>query len=103
LDCFELEYQVINDPDKCNAVKAKIEETSCTVFCVQETKCTSFDHTFVRKFAPKQFNKFAYSPSNGVSDGIFMGWNAALFTEEVVYMERFPLTVSFTPVLNLEQ
>jgi hypothetical protein len=39
-----------------------------------------FDHLAAKKMAPKRFNKFVWVPSEGASDGIFMGWNSAFFT-----------------------
>jgi hypothetical protein len=39
----------------------------------------SFEHSTIRKLTPKHFNKFAYSPSEGASWGMLMGWNSAIF------------------------
>ena len=52
----------LNSDDKCNAIKAKIEESACSVYCIQETKRDNFDHSFIKKLAPKRFGKFEYSP-----------------------------------------
>jgi hypothetical protein len=43
------------------------------------TKRSSFDHSYIKKFAPKRFDKFAFSPSVGASGGIFVGWNSSIF------------------------
>jgi exonuclease III len=53
----------LNSSDKCSAVRAKIEESSCSIVCIQETKRAFFDPSFVRKLAPKRFNKIAFVPS----------------------------------------
>jgi exonuclease III len=50
----------LNSDDKRNAVRAKIEESSCVIICLQETKMQALDHSEVRKMAPKRFNKYAY-------------------------------------------
>ena len=42
----------INSVDKCNAVKEKIEESACSIFCIQETKRSHFDHSYIKKLAP---------------------------------------------------
>ena len=86
----------INEEDKCKAVKEKIEESVAVVYCIQETKRTSFDPFFVKKFAPRRFNKFVYSPSRGASGGIIMGWNESIFTGQVVEINLFAITVHFT-------
>ena len=53
----------VNSEDKCNAIKKKIDETDCAIFCIQETKREHFDHSFIKKLAPKRFNQFAFFPS----------------------------------------
>jgi hypothetical protein len=62
-----------------------------------------FDHLAAKKMAPKRFNKFVWVPSEGASDGIFMGWNSAFFTGRVVFTSRFALTLKFTAVHNAEE
>jgi exonuclease III len=52
----------LNSADKNNEARAKIEESACSIFCIQESKIQSFDHNTMRKFAPKRFNKYAFSP-----------------------------------------
>ena len=90
----------INSDDKCNAIKEKIDESSCDVFCVQETKRDHFDHSFIRKLASKCFNKYAFSPSDGASGGIVMGWNSSVFKGEVVQINKFSITVNFSSTHN---
>jgi exonuclease III len=86
----------INSEDKCNAIKEKIEESACAIFCIQETKRDHFDHSYIKKLAPKRFDKFAYSPSEGASGGILMGWNGSIFTGEIIQINKFAVTVQFT-------
>jgi exonuclease III len=93
----------LNSDDKRNAVRAKIEESSCVIICLQETKMQALDHSEVRKMAPKRFNKYAYIPSDGASGGIFMGWNSSILTGQVLYTSKFALTVKFTAVHNAEE
>jgi exonuclease III len=63
----------MNLVDKCNANRSKIEESSCVVYCIQETKSQQLDPSDVRKIAPTRFNKFAYYPSDGASGGMLIG------------------------------
>jgi exonuclease III len=62
----------INSEDKCNAIRLKLDESNYAMYCIQETKRELFEHSFIRKFAPKRFDQFAYSPSQGNSGGILM-------------------------------
>jgi hypothetical protein len=51
---------------------------------VQETKCDNIDHKFLRKFCPKRFDTFAFSPSMGASGGILVVWNSSVFSGELL-------------------
>jgi hypothetical protein len=93
----------LNSSDKCNATRAKIKESSCAIFCIQETKVQSFDHSLVRKMAPKRFKQFAFSPANGALGGISIGWNDSLFQGQVLYTSKFAITISFSSTQNTEQ
>jgi hypothetical protein len=86
----------VNSDDKCNAVRAKIEEAACAIFCLQETKRQHFDHSSVRKLAPKRFSKYAFMPSEGTSGGILVGWNNSVFDGNVLYSSKFAITIQFT-------
>ena len=59
----------INAMEKCDAVWDKIEESACSVVCLQETKREHFEMSFIRKFAPRCFVHFDYIPSVGASGG----------------------------------
>ena len=92
----------INDPGKHNAVRAKIEESACSIFCLQETKREHFEHSYIKKFAPKRFDKFAFSPSQGASGGILVGWNSSIFSGQVLEINNFVVTILFTARHNNE-
>lgn len=77
-------------------MRAKIEESGCSVFCLQETKMQSVDCSLIRKIAPKRFSKFSYVPSLGASGGILMGWNDAVLKGEIIWNQDFAITVAFT-------
>lgn len=65
----------LNDHDKWDPIRNKIEESSANIFCLQETKRSSFDLPFIRKFAPKRFDKFDYCPSEVLLE---VSWFAGL-------------------------
>lgn len=85
----------LNDENKQRAVRSKIEESSCTIFCIQETKMPHIDCSLIKRIAPKRFNKFAFHPSQGASGGILMGWMDSNFEGEVLLNESFAITVKF--------
>ena len=74
----------LNGADRQLAVRSKIEESQCSIICLQETKCEYIDHRFIRKFGPKRFDNFAYSPSVGASGGILVMWNSSVFDGRLV-------------------
>jgi hypothetical protein len=79
----------INASEKWDAVRDKVEESSCSVICLQETKREHFDVSYIRKFAPRRFDKFDFIPSAGTSRGIIVIWNSAIFMGEVLDKQCF--------------
>ena len=59
----------MNSEDKWLAIKQKIEESDCSILCLQETKRESFDAAYIKNFCPNRINKFAFLPSVGGSGG----------------------------------
>lgn len=92
----------INSNGKWDAVHDKIEESSCSVFCLQETKKEPFDQQFVRKFAPWRHDCFDFVPSIGASGGILIGWNSSHFVGQVIDKQAFGITISFTSSHNMD-
>jgi hypothetical protein len=85
----------MNATRKWDAVRNKIEESACAIFCLQETKKEQFDMSFVRKFAPRRFDSFDYVPSVGASGGLFIAWNNTLFKGTVIDKQIYGITVEF--------
>jgi exonuclease III len=81
-------------------LRAKIDESQCSIICVQETKCEFIDHRFIRKFRPKRFDHFVYSPSVGASGGILVLWNSKMFNGVVQSIQRFGIQIEFIYVHN---
>jgi hypothetical protein len=52
--------------------------------------------------APKRFNKFTFSPAEGASGGIFIGWNGSIFDGMVLNISKFVVTVKFTSLHNAQ-
>ena len=92
----------LNSEKRQIAVRSKIEESQCSVICLQETKCDFIDHRFLRKFCPKRFDNFAYAPSVGASGGILILWSSAVFVGTVVEIQSFGVTVNFTSIHNAD-
>jgi hypothetical protein len=59
-------------------------------------KRESFDHSYIRKFAPNRFDQFALFPSVGSSGGIITIWNGALFHGQVIESTSFVVHIKFT-------
>jgi hypothetical protein len=79
-------------------VRAKIEESECSIVCLQETKCQHFDHRFICKFSPKHFDAFVYLPSVGASGGILVLWNSSVFDGTLLQLEKFGIAIQFVSV-----
>jgi exonuclease III len=79
-------------------VRAKIEESECSIVCLQEMKCQHFDHRFTCKFSPKRFHSFVYSPYVGASGGILVLWNSSVFDGTLLQLEKFGISIQFVSV-----
>ena len=86
----------LNSEIRQREVRGKIEESECSVICLEETKCESFDWKFLRKFRPKRFDRFAFSPSIGASGGILVLWISSIFDGQLIDIQRHAVTVNFT-------
>jgi hypothetical protein len=92
----------INSADKWPHLRNKIEESNASIICLQETKRMSFDVSFIKKFAPKQFDKFAYIPSDGALGGLIVLWISKKFDGHIILEESFGIAISFTSVISAE-
>jgi exonuclease III len=90
----------LNATDKHDAVRNKIEESGCSIICLQETKLQSVDMHIVKKFTPRRYDKFDFVPSLGASGGILVIWNSAHFLGMSLDKQPFGLTISFTSQFN---
>jgi exonuclease III len=102
MDWMVLDWNVrgLNDKDKRLAVYNKIDESNYSIVCLQETKCQSFDHSFIRSFCPKIFDRFAFSPSIGASGGIIVLWNISIFNGSVLEIHRSAIRIQFSSTYN---
>ena len=69
----------LNSAARQRAVREKIDESQCSIICLQETKCPSIDARFIRSWCPRRFDQFAYVPSIGASGGLITIWNSLNF------------------------
>jgi exonuclease III len=91
----------LNAVDKHDAVRNKIKESGCSIICLQETKMQFVDMQSIRKFAPRQFDKFDFVPSIGASGGLIVIWNSAYFMGVTIEKLPFGITICFTSTFNL--
>ena len=92
----------INSSDKWDAIRNKIEESNCSVICLQETKRENFDISFIRNFAPRRFDCFDFIPSVGASGGLLVLWASSFFTGVVFEKLQFSITVDFSSMHSVE-
>jgi hypothetical protein len=63
---------------------------------------TDFDSSFIKRFAPRRFDNFAYIPSDGASGGLLVIWASNLFSGRVFLEESFGLAINFTCLISSE-
>ena len=101
----------VNYQVKWDAIRQKIDESACSIVCLQETKRAVFDSAYIRNFAPHHFDKFEFFPLVGYSGGLLVLWNSAVFSGQVLesrlillqlWMIVFGVSLWFmVPVLSL--
>jgi hypothetical protein len=74
--------------------------SNANIFCLQETKRESIDLQFIRKFAPKRFDKFDFSPSNGALGGILVCWASNHLSVSTVEKLSFAINLKVTSSHN---
>lgn len=90
----------LNSKEKWDAIRAKINESSCHIVCLQETKRDNFDPLYLKNFCPKLLSSFVFFPSVGASGRILTVWNSNMFSGEVIQANAFGVTVKFTNKLD---
>lgn len=68
--------------------------------CLQETKRSHFDITFLHNFYNSQFDSFEYLPSNGASRGSIIIWKSSVFTRALIFQNEYASSVLLTSVNN---
>jgi hypothetical protein len=86
----------LNDPKKWTAISNKIEESACSIICLQETKRENFDSSYLRNFYPRILSKFEYLPSVGASGGLLIAWNEHLFQRHIFHVNDYSISIQFT-------
>ena len=81
-------------------MRAKIEESQCSVVCLQETKCDFFDQRSIRKFCPRRFDNFVYSPSMGASGGIIVLWCSSALVGALIDLQSYGIIINFSSAQN---
>ena len=86
----------LNSGDKQLALSNAITSSGCAVVCLQETKKSSFDLSFIKSCCPRRFDHFAFVPSRGASGGIITIWNSNLLKGKLISQSYYHITIEFT-------
>jgi len=92
----------LNDREKWEPIRNKIDESNANIFCLQETNNNDFDLRFIRKLAPKKFDKFDYCPSVGSSGGMLVCWASNIFSVTTLEKHQFAIRLTVTSTHCLE-
>jgi hypothetical protein len=85
----------------CHDVRQTIEESCCTIICIQETQMELINASFLKKVPPKHFNKFTFSHSRSASGGICISWNDSVFAGLIYEINKFAITMEFSLRINV--
>lgn len=92
----------LNSDKKWNSIRDKIVESKSEIVCLQETKRDNFDANFISNICPPDFDSFEYLPSVGASGEILVVWKGNAFWGNMVFSNRFAVSLEFTSKLNNE-
>lgn len=90
----------INSDKKWNAIRDRAVENNYDVICVQETKRSVFDRSFIHQFCPSCFDKFEYLPSNGASGGTIIVWKSFVLSGTLIFQNLYASSVLFSSIHN---
>lgn len=66
--------------------------------CLQETKRTHIDLSFIHNFCNAQFDCFQYIPSVGASGGSCIFWKSSVFSGSLIFQNEYANSVLLTSV-----
>lgn len=92
--------QGINSKKKWNATRDRVTEYNYDVICLQETKRSQLDISFLCCFYPVLFYRFEFLPSIGASGGSIIIWKSSIFSRGLVFQNEFASSVLFTSLHN---
>jgi exonuclease III len=81
-------------------IKSKIQETSCDIICLQETKREFFDLAYIKNFYPPAYDSFEYVPSKGASGGIITIWKSTRFNGHKIFQNNFALSIELVSTMS---
>jgi hypothetical protein len=90
----------LNATGKWDVVSNKLEESTCSIVCLQETKREYLDMAFIKNFAPRRFDCFDFVPSARALGGLLTLWSGSTFRGSVIEKEKFYLIVNFISLHN---
>jgi len=90
----------INAENKWDSLRNKITESNGDIISIQETKRSSFDLSYLRKFCPRSFDAFCFLPSIGASGGILVAWKSCFFSGLEIFQNEFAISVEFPSQFN---
>jgi hypothetical protein len=64
------------------------------------TKREDFDSSYIRNFCPAAFDSYNFVPSVGTSGGILIIWKSSKFNGQLVFQNRFALSIELTSVIS---
>lgn len=80
---------------KRNLVNCLIQDSSCDIVCLHETKLQEFNDRLLKSLRGKKFDCWDVKDSEGSSDGLLTCWNSSLFTCVPFYNYNFSISTYF--------
>lgn len=81
-------------------LETKLIKVLIRLFVYSKQKRENFDTFYIRKFCPRNFDKFEFSPSIVASGGLLTAWNNSFFDGTIVQTNSYAITVNFCCIIK---
>lgn len=90
----------LNSDKKWNGIRDRVSENNCDVICLQETKCSTFDLSFIHQFCNNSFDSFEFLPSIGASGGSLIVWKSSIFHGSLIFQNEYASSILLNSTHN---
>ena len=93
----------LNSRARRAAVRAMLDQLSCSIICLQESKLATAAGSDITEIAGPTFDQHAVLPADGTRGGVLLCWRTDRLCASAIVVRRFSITATFSPLGLLGQ